>query len=81
MTDHYIAKAIANVAIFFEFSSAELINEDAAVEAMEQLAADLQAMDLPERKALSKALKEIAESYERDSADFVAALPETFGIE
>lgn len=81
MSDHNVAKAIANVAIFLEFSSEEIINEDAAVEAMEQLAADLQATDKPTRNALSQALKEIACSYDGEFAEFVAALPEAFGIE
>jgi hypothetical protein len=76
-----LAKAIANIAIFLEFSNEDLINEDASVEAMEQLAADLQAMDDPSRAALSKAFKEIAGSYDGESAAFVAELPEAFGIE
>lgn len=81
MIDQNMARAIANVAIFLEFSNEELIKEDASVEAMEQLAADLQAMDRPARIALSKALKEIAGSYDAESAQFVAELPEAFGIE
>lgn len=81
MVDKNLARAIANVAIFLEFSNEGLINEDASVEAMEQLAADLQAMDGSARAALSRALKEIAGSYDGESAEFVAELPESFGIE
>jgi hypothetical protein len=81
MVDQNMARAIANVAIFLEFSNEDLINEDASVEAMEQLAADLQAMDGSARAALSKALKEIAQSYDSGTSQFVAELPEYFGIE
>lgn len=80
MSDHNVAKAIANVAIFLEFSSEEIINEDAAVGAMEQLAADLQSTDTPTRNALSQSLNEIACRYDGEFAEFVAALPEAFGI-
>lgn len=81
MINQNLARAIANVAIFLEFSNGDLINEDASVEALEQLAADLQMMDDPSRAALAKALKEIAESYDGEFAAFVAELPESLGIE
>jgi hypothetical protein len=81
VVDQNFARAIANVAIFLEFSNEDIINEDASVEAMEQLAADLQAMDGPVRAALSKALKEVAQSYDSETSQFVAELPESFGIE
>ena len=81
MVDQTLARAIANVAIFLEFANEDLINEDASVEAMEQLAADLQSLDGPARASLSRAFREIAASYDGESADFVAELPESFGIE
>lgn len=81
MVDQSIARAIANVAIFLEFSNEDLVNEDASIEAMEQLASDLQAMGVQARSALSVALKEIAATYEGEVAQFVTELPEAFGIE
>lgn len=81
MVDQNLARAIANLAIFLEFSNEDLINEDASVEAMEQLAADLQAMEGPARASLNKALKEIAQSYDSETSQFVSGLPESLGIE
>jgi hypothetical protein len=81
VVDQNLARAIANLAIFLEFSNGDLVNEDASVEALEQLAADLQAMAGPARAALSKALKDIAQSYDSKISQFVAELPESFGIE
>ena len=81
MVDQNLARAIANVAIFLEFSNSDLVNEDASVDAMEQLAADLQLMDESSRADLSKALKEIARGYDGQAADFVAELPESLGID
>ena len=81
MVDKGLARAIANVAIFLEFSNEDLINEDASVEAMEQLAADLQALNNQSRKELSEALKMIAQGYDGAIAEFVSGLPDLFGIE
>lgn len=47
---------------------------------MEQLAADLQAMDDQSRSGLSKALKLVSSAYEKDMTGFVAGLPDLLGI-
>lgn len=41
MVNEGLARAIANVSIFLEFSKDSFINEDASIKVMEQLAADL----------------------------------------
>jgi hypothetical protein len=65
--DASIARAIANIAIFLEFSADEILKADAAVGAMEQLAADLQSLDEGAQKQLSAAIWSIAPEYgERD---------------
>ncbi|MBN8501853.1 MAG: hypothetical protein J0M19_11945 [Sphingomonadales bacterium] len=81
MVDQGIARAIANIAIFLEFSSDAVINEDASVEAMEQLAADLQSLNERERANLAASLKALAPSYGGDYSDFVLSLPDSFGLE
>ena len=52
--DPHLVKAIVDIAIFLEFTTSDLLNEDASVEALEQLAAELQLMDTPSRIALSE---------------------------
>ena len=80
MIDEYLAKAIANVAAFLEFSKDDVVNEDAAIEAMEQLATDLQAMNHQSRAELSRALKTIAPTYHGKMVNFVSELPNSLGI-
>ncbi len=76
-----LAKSIANVAIFLEFSDSAILNEDAAIQVMEQFASDLQQLTLQERQSLSRALMEISGEYEEQARrQFVANLPEAFGL-
>lgn len=78
----HLAKAIADLAIFLEFTDANLLNEDAAVGAMEQLAAELQLMDAFDRSKLSEHLKTLAATYSEPSVSkFVEMLPVSLGLE
>lgn len=76
-----IARAIANVVIFLEFSPQDILDEDAAIEAVEQLSGDLQALDAASREALSKELRLISSSYQGEAKAFVENLPDALGIE
>lgn len=80
MVSHQTARAMANMAIFLEFSSADVLNEDAAVQMMEQLASDLQALAGNDRRALAAALQAIASSYEGQERTFIADLPDALGL-
>ena len=75
-----MARAIANIAIFLEFSSTDILGEDASIQAMEQLAADLQALDDGSRNELSAGLHFIAADYQGEVSKFVKDLPNAFGI-
>ncbi|MDV3459031.1 hypothetical protein RZN05_18680 [Sphingomonas sp. HF-S4] len=75
-----IARAIANVVIFLEYSSPDILDEDFSIEALEQLAGDLQALDETSRTALAASFRLIAPTYKGDIETFVAALPESLGI-
>jgi hypothetical protein len=80
MIDYGIARAIANIAIFLEFSSEDLLNEDASLQAMEQLAADLQQLDNGSRQGLLAGLDAIASSYQGEAHEFVKNLADALGI-
>jgi len=75
-----IARAVANVAIFLEFSADEILDADAAVGAMEQLAADLQLLDEHAQGQLSAAILSIASEYGATEKEFLEGLPESLGL-
>jgi hypothetical protein len=80
--DFHMVKAIADFAIFLEFSDEKLLNADASMEAMEQLAAELQLMGDKERGDLTQQLKKISAGYgELRKVEFVENLPESLGLE
>ena len=53
-----ISKALLNLAAFVELSSEEIIDEDAAVNTLEQLAADLSQADPSEIEYLKAAVRQ-----------------------
>lgn len=79
MVDRHIVKALVEVALFLELSDDETIDPDSAVAAMEQMAANLQALDAPSRRALALEMRSLADSYPT-SEQFVRNLPDALGI-
>lgn len=79
MPDPQITKALIDAALFFELSDAKTINQDAALAALEQLAAKLQLMGAEARRELAAAIRSQAQSYSRHQG-FVSALPATLGF-
>lgn len=79
MVDEHIVRAIIDVAVFLEYTTEDLINQDAAVSAMEQLAFELNQMDDSSKADVSKAMVMLSEEYS-DKVAFVAELPEHFGL-
>lgn len=79
---HHLVKAIADVAIFLEFTNEKLLDPDAAMEAMEQLAAELQRLKEEDRGSVVQQLKSISAEYlDKSKAQFVENLPEALGLE
>ncbi|MEW6372050.1 MAG: hypothetical protein AB1584_14020 [Pseudomonadota bacterium] len=79
--NQHLVQAIADIAIFLEFTGEELLDQDASIEAMEQLAMELQLMDKQDRDDLSRQLKDIGLRHEdQRKATFLQALPEAFGL-
>jgi hypothetical protein len=76
----HLVKAIVDIALFLEYTNSELLDEDSAVEAMEQLAAELQQMAEGDQQQLAKQIIGFASSYEPPQSEFVANLPEALGL-
>jgi hypothetical protein len=75
-----LAKIVADLAIFLEFTSEELLDPDAAVEAMEQIAAELQLLGDEERNNLAKIFIDLSNGYQGDKSEYVRDLPESLGL-
>ena len=75
-----LVKIIADLAIFLEFTSEELLDPDAAVEAMEQMAAELQTLNNEDRTNLSNLFIGLSKEYSGDKSEYIRELPESLGL-
>ena len=77
----HLIKAIADIAIFLEFSSDSVLNPDASMGALEQLSAELQLLDRTDCEVVIHQFRRISKNYEDEQmAQFVESLPETLGL-
>ena len=75
------AGVVADIAVFCEFTNADLLNEDTAVGMMEQLAFRLGDLNDTDKANLAAQLVRLSfESSEKKNADFVRGLPESLGL-
>ena len=75
------ASVIADIAVFCEFTNEDLLNEDTAVEIMEQLAFRLGDLNYADKANLTTQLEQQSSAYsEKTTAEFVRGLPETLGL-
>ncbi|GKX58677.1 hypothetical protein [Leminorella grimontii] len=75
-----LAKVVADLAVFLEFTGEEQLDPDSAVEAMEQMAGELQSLDDKERENLTGIFIELSNEYEGDKSLYVRGLPEFLGL-
>lgn len=75
-----LVKVIADLAIFLEFTSEEQLDPDAAVNAMEQIAAELQLLNDQEKENLVNIFIELSNEYKGDKSGYVRELPESLGL-
>ncbi|MCW0314809.1 hypothetical protein NB694_004609 [Pantoea ananatis] len=75
-----LVKVIADLAIFLEFTNEDLLDPDLAVEALEQMASELQLMDVQDRNDLANSFRTISKEYIGDKSEYVKELPESLGI-
>lgn len=77
----HVVKALADVAIFLEFTDENLLNQDIAIQMMEQMAAELRFMDQNEKLSLSKTFNELSNEFTDPlHKTFVKNLSDSLGI-
>lgn len=78
--DNSLVKAIAEIAVFLEFSGDEVIDQDSAIQALEQLASTLQGAGIETKQSLCNQFESIAKDYSGERAEFVESLAESLGL-
>ncbi|MES2336520.1 MAG: hypothetical protein V4537_00300 [Pseudomonadota bacterium] len=76
-----IARMIAHFSLFLDQTDDNILDPDAAVQAMEQMSSDLQALDKPFLRELVDAFAVIAAEYEGDTAQLVRDIPGNYYLE
>ena len=76
----HLVKAIADMAIFLEFSDENVVDDDAAIAVLEQMGAELQLMDEATKSSFIAKLAVISNDYSDDQSDFVSGLAESLGL-
>lgn len=76
-----IARLVANFSIFLEQTDDDTLDPDAAVQAMEVLAADLQALDKTFLRELIDAFAVIAPEYSAEGEQLVRDIPFAYFLE
>jgi hypothetical protein len=77
----HVVKAIADFAVFLEFSEEKSVDPDIGVQAMEQLANELSLMADSEKAEFTNMLKAIAPEYaDKEQSNFVVELPVLLGL-
>ena len=79
-TNQYVAQAIAEIAVFLEFSGEDVLSLDEAAQAMEQLAATLQMADQDTKSSLSLQFENLAATFSGAQAIFLKGLGEALGL-
>lgn len=76
-----IARIIANYIIFLDMTDDDILDPDAAVQMMEALGADLDALDKGFLRELVDAFPVIAEEYSGEAQKLVRNIPRHFYLE
>ena len=80
MNANAIARIIANFVIFLEYTDEEQLELDTSVRITEELATDLEALDLGFRRELAAAFAVIAPDYDEQVRDSIRNIPSDFGL-
>lgn len=79
-TNKYAVQAIAEYALFLEFSGEDVLSPDAAIQAMEQLAATLQMADEETKSSLCLQFETLAAKSSGQQSTFLRGLSEALGL-
>ncbi|QHM95864.1 hypothetical protein [Kosakonia sacchari] len=75
-----LAKVVADLAIFLEFTDENQLDQDAAINALEQVAAELQTLHADDKHHLTAIFIELSRYYPADKTAFISHLPEALGL-
>ncbi|WP_373964209.1 hypothetical protein [Kosakonia sacchari] len=68
------------MAIFLEFTDENQLDQDAAINALEQVAAELQTLNADAKHHLTAIFIELSRYYPADKTAFISHLPEALGL-
>jgi hypothetical protein len=72
---------LVNTVVSIELTNQDNINDDFAVELLEQISSDLQSLSDKEKTIIIKQIELLSTSYPPDVGNFVKLLPQNLGIE
>ncbi|MFE4109262.1 hypothetical protein [Kosakonia sp. YIM B13611] len=75
-----LAKVVADLAIFLEFTGENQLDQDAAINVLEQIAAELKTLNAEDKYRLAAIFNELSQRYPADKTAFVSHLPEALGL-
>ncbi|MDM0056827.1 hypothetical protein [Variovorax fucosicus] len=78
--DRHLVKAVVDLAVFLEFSSEDLLDADASIEAMEQLASELGRMSEENKRDFFEITLGLAPDY-GEKKGFVSDLAQSLGLQ
>lgn len=74
-----LTKVVADLAIFLEFTGENRLDQGAAINALEQIAAGLQMLSASDKHHLTAMFIGLSRRYPADKTAFVSHLPEALG--
>lgn len=75
-----LTKIVLDLAIFFEFSEETYIDEDLAVELLENISAEFASLSDASKKHLIKVVTRLTAEYEGDKKEFLEEFSKNFGL-
>lgn len=77
----HLLYSLVDLLLFLEFSDENIIDSDAAVQAMEQLSARLMEMQEADKVAFVSECKKLSAQFNGEKADFIANIGEHLGLD
>jgi hypothetical protein len=81
MNDEPLMEALIDVLLFLDLSDEEAVDEDAAVDVLEQIGAQLQRLDSSTKhRFVQRVLDRARETESKEQREALESLPEDFGL-
>lgn len=75
-----LTKIILDTMIFCEFSNEDVVDQDAAIALMEQVASELSNLSVENKENLINCIKQLLENYEGEKREFIQNFGNNFGL-